>query len=37
MWGINALGSVVVEIETDNGEVGVGQLLGGPPTGSVVP
>lgn len=24
-WGINAMGSVVVEVETDNGEVGVGR------------
>lgn len=27
LWGINAMGSVVVEVETDNGEVGVGKLV----------
>ena len=27
LWGINALGSVVVEIEADNGEIGVGMYV----------
>lgn len=26
LWGINALGSVVVEVESENGTVGVGML-----------
>lgn len=30
-WGINVLGSIVVEIETDAGIVGVGTSLGGEP------
>ncbi len=28
MWGINAMGSVIVEVEADNGEVGVGEREG---------
>lgn len=31
LWGVNALGSLVVEIEADNGETGVGVSFGGPP------
>lgn len=30
-WGINALGSVIVEVESDSGEVGVGISTGGEP------
>lgn len=30
-WGINALGSVVVEVEADDGTVGVGVSIGGEP------
>jgi L-rhamnonate dehydratase len=30
-WGINALGTVVVEIELDNGMIGVGTSIGGDP------
>eukprot|EP00045_Choanoeca_perplexa_P017980 m.273438 g.273438 ORF g.273438 m.273438 type:complete len:442 (+) comp17684_c0_seq22:905-2230(+) len=30
-WGINALGSVIVEVEADDGTVGVGVSIGGDP------
>lgn len=30
-WGINAMGSMVVEVEADDGTTGVGITIGGPP------
>jgi L-rhamnonate dehydratase len=36
LWGINALGSVIVEIETENGATGVGVSIGGPPACFIV-
>jgi len=30
-WGINAIGSMVVEVEADDGTTGVGITIGGPP------
>lgn len=35
-WGINALGSVVVEVETDDGTTGVGVSIGGEPACYIV-
>ena len=30
-WGINALGSLIVEVECETGEIGVGITIGGEP------
>ena len=30
-WGINALGSVVAEVEADDGTIGIGVSIGGEP------
>lgn len=30
-WGINALGSVIVELELEDGTVGIGTSIGGDP------
>eukprot|EP00049_Salpingoeca_infusionum_P018980 m.359599 g.359599 ORF g.359599 m.359599 type:complete len:438 (-) comp18646_c0_seq1:3035-4348(-) len=35
-WGINALGSIVVEVEADDGTVGVGVSIGGEPAAFIV-
>lgn len=35
-WGINAFGSVVVEVESDDGEVGVGISSGGEPACHII-
>ncbi|XP_041354402.1 L-rhamnonate dehydratase-like [Gigantopelta aegis] len=35
-WGINALGSVVVEVEADDGSCGVGVTIGGEPAAYIV-
>ncbi len=35
-WGINALGSVVVEIEAEDGTTGVGVSIGGDPACYIV-
>ncbi|EGD79958.1 L-rhamnonate dehydratase [Salpingoeca rosetta] len=35
-WGINALGSVVVEVESEDGQVGVGVSIGGEPACFIV-
>ncbi|XP_069130861.1 L-rhamnonate dehydratase-like [Argopecten irradians] len=35
-WGINALGTMVVEVEADNGECGVGITIGGEPACYIV-
>jgi L-rhamnonate dehydratase len=35
-WGINALGTVVVEVETASGHVGVGVTIGGEPAAYIV-
>lgn len=35
-WGINALGSLVVEVEADNGVCGVGVTIGGEPASFIV-
>ena len=35
-WGINALGSVIVEVELDNGIIGVGISTGGEPAGFII-
>ncbi|HKX29508.1 MAG TPA: L-rhamnonate dehydratase, partial [Blastocatellia bacterium] len=35
-WGINALGTVVVEVELDNGIVGIGTSIGGEPACYIV-
>ena len=31
LWGIDALGTVICEVELSSGEVGVGVSIGGPP------
>ena len=35
-WGINALGSVVVEVEADDGSCGVGVSIGGEPAAYII-
>lgn len=35
-WGINALGTVLVEVELDNGIVGIGASVGGEPAAYIV-
>ncbi|XP_003382696.1 PREDICTED: uncharacterized protein LOC100635379 [Amphimedon queenslandica] len=36
LWGINAMGSVVVEVESEDGTIGVGVSIGGPPACYIV-
>jgi hypothetical protein len=35
-WGINALGSVVAEVESDDGHIGVGVTIGGEPAAYII-
>jgi len=35
-WGINALGSVVAEVEADNGMIGIGISIGGEPAAFII-
>lgn len=35
-WGINALGSVVAEVESDDGKIGIGITIGGEPAAFII-
>ena len=35
-WGINALGSVIAEVESDDGHIGVGVTIGGEPAAYII-
>eukprot|EP00039_Didymoeca_costata_P019278 m.336905 g.336905 ORF g.336905 m.336905 type:complete len:447 (-) comp17993_c0_seq1:82-1422(-) len=35
-WGINALGSVIAEVESDDGQIGIGITIGGEPAAYII-
>jgi len=35
-WGINALGSVIAEVESDDGKIGIGITIGGEPAAFII-